>query len=163
MFYASLTPIARAGVAAIAVVSMSSLAFAGNTTQVKTPLGKEITAQVVKAPAADTPEYSIIDSIKMLSKGNMDGWMTKWCYKPRCETPEAIDRLKAYTLSSATKNASKCLFDGDSIYVTNRKENAKVTPPETKIFTYCGDDRMPVPTSLRKLDDGSWKISTLSF
>jgi hypothetical protein len=147
--------------AVLAAVFTTTLAVAGSTVDVQTPLGKTIKADVVKAPAADTPDYAIVQTIKMLSAGEMDAWMDAWCYAPRCETAEARDSMKAYQLASAQKNAAKCLHDDDTLWVTARKSNPNQAD-EQRIFTHCGDDRMPVPTVLKKTDAG-WKVSTLGF
>ena len=113
------------------------------------------------APAAGTPEDTIVQSLKLLKDGKLDDFIAKYCDPNYCNTGN-LESLKAYALKHAAEHAKDCLHEGDTLEVTRVKGDF-TTDTRATIYVRCEADRMPVPTNFAKQADGTWKISGLSF
>lgn len=144
---------------ALAIALLSS-AHAQQTVEVRTPLGKVLQAEVVKAPAAGTVEDAILQSLRQISAKDFDGWMGTWCHPTRCPSdPQAREEFKRFNLTAASRTAHECLREGDSLWVTQRKtdDHGAVT-----VYLYCGDKRMPAPSTQIRVGD-RWQVSSFSW
>ncbi len=147
---------------------LSSAAFAEDV-QVKTPLGQTITGKKAMSPAADSVEGVVITSLKMIRDGKFDAWMDTHCHPSHC----ALDKtqphyeanrasMKNYNLTASSKSAGHCLHDeGKSIIVT-RQDGDPATDAKVTVYIFCGEKRMPTPSTLEK-DGDSWKVSSFSW
>ncbi len=129
--------------------------------EVKLPTGKTVTADRVSDPAPGTVEHAIIASINLITAGDFDAWIAQYCHDSACGTPEGIEAMKRFNLPAAQGTAKACLGeDGNSVVVTRRD------PVEadglTRVFVYCGEDRMP-PSSAHYLVDGTYRVASLSW
>lgn len=128
--------------------------------QVATPIGKTLTAQKVSSPAATSPEGVVQASIQMITAGDFDAWIGKHCHPSMCPAdPAAIEALKNYNLSTAKKTAGVCLHDDGKTLLVTRKD---VTDTKITLYLWCGDKRMPAPSSMEKVGE-NWKITSFSW
>ena len=129
--------------------------------EVKTPLGSPVQAEHYVAPPEDTVEGAIVASLGLLHAGDFDGWISGWCHPTLCNAPEAELSLREYNLPAAKDSAGACLQDeGKGVYVTKRE--APNDQGEVRLYVWCGEGRMPAPSSLA-LHDGRWKVTSFSW
>ena len=148
--------------AMFALMSVSATSIAGDTVSVKTPLGKTISAEKVKNPAKGTIEHQIIQSLQQIKDGKFDDWRKTNCFPARCDTDIAWEQMKNYNLEQSKKGAPGCLQgDGDEIWVTSRKGDPS-SDKQVKVFIYCGQTRMPAPSTHEKHND-KWYVHTFSW
>jgi len=142
-------------------MGLSQAANAGEKVSVKTPLGMTIQADKVVNPAAGTIEHQIIESLKMIRDGQFDKWMDTHCFPSRCDEQVARAQMSNFNLANSKKSAGKCLQNDNEIWVTARKgdpANDKIV----KVFVFCGENRMPAPSSHNKLND-KWYVASFSW
>lgn len=135
-------------------------ATASGSQQVTLPTGKTVDAQKFTNPPEGSIEFAIIDSMSMIKAGNFDGWVSKWCDPGTCPDAKAIESLKAYQLKSSSKTAHECMTDDGSILVTKREKNE--AEGTTRVYLFCGPNRMPAPSSLKPAGD-NWKVTSFSW
>ena len=130
------------------------------TTQVTLPTGKTIDAQKFVDPPEGSVEHAMIQSMNMIKAGNFDAWVGQYCHPNTCPDKQAIDALKAYQLKSSSKTVHECMTDDGGVLVTKREEDE--AQGGFRIYVFCGENRMPAPSSLIKAD-GSWKVASFSW
>jgi hypothetical protein len=135
-------------------------ATASGSQQVTLPTGKTIDAQKFTNPTAGSIEHAIIDSMQLIGAGKLDEWISKYCDAMTCHDAAAKESLKSYQLKSSSKTAHECLTDDGSILVT-RRETVEAEG-STRIYVFCGPNRMPAPASLKPVGDG-WKVASFSW
>ncbi len=140
--------------------SPAAAAAASTPQSVTLPTGKTIEAQKFTNPAEGTVEHAILDSMKMIKAGSFDAWITKYCDPGTCHDAKAIESLKTYQLKSSSKTAHECMADDSSIVVTRREANdAEGT---TRVYLFCGPNRMPAPASLKQAG-AKWTVTSFSW
>ena len=124
------------------------------------PTGKTIEAEVIEAPSPGTVEFAILESMKMISNGDHDTWIQKYCSTEMCPDANAITSVKRLNLSASQKTVGRC-YDKDKLVLTRRRgdiaRDGRVT-----IYAWCGENRMPAPATLIQ-EGGEWKVSSLSW
>ncbi len=116
-------------------------------------------AEVVREPAAQTPEGAIVGSLKLLRDGKFDAWITTYCSKAKlCLNDNALTSLKRYNLPAKGRRAAACLREDGSAVEVNRVDDLSVT--EKKIFINCEPTAMPVPFFLVK-EGERWLFSAI--
>lgn len=140
---------------------LPATALAKDTVEVTNPLGKTIQAEKITDPEPGTLEYTALTSIEMMRDGKFDEWMNSWCHPTRCpDDPNARASLKRYNLTAASKTGAGCLHDGGkSLIVTRRVDDA---PDKKTIYLFCGETRMPAPSTYIKQGD-KWLVSSFSW
>lgn len=129
--------------------------------EVKTPLGETIQAERYLSPPDDTVEGAILASLALLRDGDFDGWLAGWCHPTLCSAPEAELSLREYNLPAAKTSAGSCIQEeGKGVWVTRRE--APNEQGEVQVYVWCGEGRMPAPSSLA-LHDGRWKVTSFSW
>lgn len=130
------------------------------TQQVTLPTGKTIDAAKFKDPTAGSIEAAIIESMGMIKAGNFDGWIAKYCDASTCPDERAVEALKTYQLKSSSKTVHECMTDDGGILVTKREANE--AEGSTRVYVFCGPNRMPAPTSVKDAA-GAWKFTSFSW
>ena len=129
------------------------------TQQVTLPTGKTVEAQKFVNPPEGSVEHSLLDSMKMMKAGDFDGWIAKWCSAETCPDRATNEQYKLYQLTSSSKTVGQCMTDDGGILVT-RREDAE--GGGTRIYVFCGPNRMPAPSSHVKQGE-SWKLTSFSW
>ena len=135
-------------------------ATASGTQSVTLPTGKTIEAQKFVNPTEGSIEHAIIDSIKMIGASSFDEWIAKYCDAGTCHDAASKESLKTYQLKSSAKTAHECLSTDGGIVVTRREVvEAEGT---TRVYVFCGPNRMPAPASLKLVGD-RWMVTSFSW
>ena len=119
--------------------------------------GRSGTAVRHQSPQAGSIEHAIVDSLTILASEDYEGWMDTYCHADACDDQRKRDAMTSHVLPSAQAAASTCLHDGDLLVTKNEEENGF-----TKVWIYCGDNRMPAPATAQNVD-GAWKFSSVSW
>lgn len=119
--------------------------------------GRTGTATRHHAPADNTVEHAIHDSLMLLAAEDYDTWMDRYCDPEACDDERKREAMTSHVLPSAKMASSSCLHDGD-VLVTKQE----VDGDYTKTWIYCGESRMPAPSTARSID-GSWRFSSVSW
>ena len=134
-------------------------ATASGTKSVTLPTGKTIEAQVFASPTEGSIEHAIIDSIKMIGASSFDEWITKYCDAGTCHDAASKESLKTYQLKSSAKTAHECMIDGGIVVTRREVVEAEGT---TRVYVFCGPNRMPAPASLKLVGD-RWMVTSFSW
>lgn len=135
-------------------------ATATGTQSVTLPTGKTIEASKFVSPAAGSMEAAIIESMTMIGAGQLDEWIAKYCDASTCPDTAAKESLKTYQLKSSSKTAHECMTSDGGILVTRREANE--AEGTTRVYVFCGANRMPAPASLKLVGD-AWKFTSFSW
>lgn len=105
--------------------------------------------RTVTNPAADSVHAAILGGLRLVKKGDFDGWVNTYCDKANlCYNSNAIRTLKKYNLPELQRRSSNCLKDGGkSIFVTKEQEKPG---GGVKLFLQCNPKGMPRPFHLLK-------------
>jgi len=107
-------------------------------------------------PEAGSPEWIILDGLRMIVDGKFDQWIKRYCHTGKlCRTPQATKSVKRYNLAAAHKLVGYCLKGEkkDKLKITRRVEQGE----ELKLFLECNVNGMPRPFTLQR-DGGAWKF-----
>lgn len=109
---------------------------------------------------AGTPQHAILEGIKIIVKGDFDGWVKKWCSPDKaCYNKNSIGALKRYNFPAAQRLFPQCLKDFGGILIT-QIQGDPAKDDTVKVFYECNPKGMPRPTRLYK-ESGVWKWSSL--
>lgn len=85
---------------------------------------------------------AIVETIEMTTKGELDGWMAKYCDPKRCVDERTKSEWKAYQLKQANLHSAACLKDG-KIDVSQRTGDA-ATDDEVRWYIRCEGRQIPI-------------------
>jgi hypothetical protein len=139
----------------------TAFADAPATKQVKLVTGKEVTAEIFKAPAKGTLEGDIHAAMKGIKSGSFDTFISKQCSKLLCPDDDAaLAEVKRFNLTSWQKTIGGCFYE-DGLLVTKRSPDPKDDKKMT-LYLWCGDKRLPA-TAIAHNEGGTWKLSGATF
>ena len=107
-------------------------------------------------PEAGTPEWIILDGLRLIADGKFDAWVKRYCHKDKlCRSKQATKSIKQYNLKAASRLVGYCLKGEkkDKLKITRRVEKGE----ELKLFLACNVNGMPRPFTLQK-EAGEWKF-----
>ena len=102
----------------------------------------------------------MIDSMNMIKAGSFDAWIAKYCDPSTCPDEKADEALKTYQLKSSSKTVHECMTDDGGIVVTKRE--ASQADGTTRVYVFCGPNRMPAPASLKQTGT-KWTVTSFSW
>lgn len=150
----------RWSLAAMAALTMSTAWADPPTQQVTLPTGRAVAAEVITAPADGSVDAAILATLKTVIAGDFTTFLTAWCDPSTCADARQQEQLVTYNLPSAQRTGAACLHGDadDQLWVTRRREENGLTT----VYLWCGDGRMPAPSTWRQVD-GAWKTSSFSW
>jgi len=119
--------------------------------------GRDATAKRYASPPEDSLEYAIMKSLMMIGAEEYDAWMDQFCHPDACDDERKREAMASHVLPAAKASAATCLHDGALLVTKQEVENGI-----TKTWIYCGDARMPAPSSAAQVD-GTWRFSSISW
>jgi len=156
----SLVTILGAALIAGTALAEPPTASPSGTQSVTLPTGKTIDAQKFVNPAQGSLEYGMIQSMNLIKAGSFDDWVSQWCHPNTCPDANAITSLKTYQLKSSQKTVHECMTEDGGILVTKREANE--AEGSTRVYVFCGPNRMPAPASMILVGD-NWKVASFSW
>jgi hypothetical protein len=109
------------------------------------------------APAAGTPEATILAGLKLIRDGKFDAWMAQHCHQgDLCHNNNARKSLKKYNLPAMQRVAPDCIKAGDKLEIT-RVDGNPATDEQVKVFALCNPKGMPRPFTMKK-EGSAWKF-----
>ncbi len=128
------------------------------TEEVSLPTGRTVEAEKITDPDEGSIEHSLIASMELIRDEKFDEWIGAWCYQETCPDDRAREQFKTYQLAAASRTVHECMTDDGGVLITRRE----ATDESTRLFVYCGPNRMPAPSAHHEAD-GSWKVSSFSW
>ncbi|MGB0591461.1 MAG: hypothetical protein ACPGU1_17445 [Myxococcota bacterium] len=117
---------------------------------------KEEVNEGLITPLKGTPEFVVLEGLKLIADGKFNRWVKRYCHKAKlCLTPMAVKSLKEFNLKAARKLVPHCLRGKAraKLHITRREEVGN----ELKLFLACHADGMPRPFTLER-EGGAWKF-----
>ncbi|MBW1876784.1 MAG: hypothetical protein JRI25_05075 [Deltaproteobacteria bacterium] len=156
----SLLAILGAALVAGTALAEPPTASPAGTQSVTLPTGKTVDAQKFVEPAEGSLEHGIIASMNLIKAGSFDAYISQWCHANTCPDAAAITSLKTYQLKSSQKTVHECMTEDGGILVTKREANE--AEGSTRVYVFCGPNRMPAPSSLILVGE-AWKVASFSW
>jgi len=130
------------------------------TQDVTLPTGRTVQAEVITAPEDGSVELALMTTLKTVIAGDFPTFLNTQCDPSTCADERQQQQLTAYNLPAAQRSGAACLQgdDDDQLVITRRREENGLTT----VYLWCGDGRMPAPSTWRQVD-GVWKTSSFSW
>ncbi len=112
------------------------------------------------APAAGSPEATILAGLELIRDGKFGKWMSKHCHtEDLCHNANSRKSLEKYNLPAMKRLAPKCIKAGGKLDVTRVNGDPK-TDQQVKIFVVCDPAGMPRPFTMKK-QGSAWKFKKI--
>ncbi len=119
-----------------------------------------VSYQTIKAPAAGSPYFVLLEGLKLINAGKFDEWIAAYCSVSEfCYNETSTHQVKLYNLPAIQRIANNLLKENGTALYVSRIDGDPQTGTTVKIFLIGAAGSMPKPFTLIK--DNGWKFKTL--